>query len=304
MHSSDLGGVPTVPHGGFVTSCIIAAVNLHFRTTLARQNQHHLLTLHLTFLRRTSLGPVTIKIRDVKLGQRTSNVHITLTQDDGREEVVGYVIQGNILSESGITLPTRWTLDPAPYPVDVSKLAKDEDINWRLERNMPFAAFRKAAANIELHLPRKGQQNLSSIDEWIRFKHGEKFTMQALGFVVDMFPQIVEQYRDEYDEIAKDTVPYADPKVTKKAKNHWARFWYPTLLLNLEVKKVLPPEGAEWLFLRVTTKIIKQGRMDLEVVVLDQEGDIVALSQHVCLILGAERNMIRGGDGKNLEGKL
>lgn len=135
MHSSEPSGVPTVPHAEFVTSCIVAAVNLHFRTTLARQNQPHPLTLHLIFLRRTSVGPVTIEISDVKLGQRTSNVHITLTQDNGREEVVGHVIQGNISLESGITLPTRWTLDPAPYSIDVSKLAKDKDINWRLERN-------------------------------------------------------------------------------------------------------------------------------------------------------------------------
>ena len=37
--------------------------------------------------------------------------------------------------------------------------------------------------------------------------------------------------------------------------------------------------------------MIKNGRMDLEVVVLDEEGDIVALSQHVALIVGAERNL-------------
>lgn len=86
-----------------------------------------------------------------------------------------------------------------------------------------------------------------------------------------MFPQIVEQNREEHDKLAKDTVPYPDLKVTKKAKNQWAWFWYPTLLLNLEIKKVLLSEGAEWLFLRVRAKMIKQGRMDLEVVVLDQE---------------------------------
>ncbi|MCJ1357337.1 MAG: hypothetical protein MMC33_007333 [Icmadophila ericetorum] len=282
----------------------MAAVDLHFKTTLAKQNQPHLLTLHLTFLRRTSVGPVTIKIRDVKLGQRTSNVHISLIQGDCREEVVGYIIQGNVSTESGITLPTKWTLQPPPYPVDLAKVSKDEDANWALVKIMPFAAFRKASTNIHLYLPRKGQQELSLADEWIRFKHGEKFTMQSLGFVVDMFPQIVEQFRDDHNKLVKGTVPYADATVQKKAKNQWARFWYPTLLLNLEIKKVLPPEGVEWLFVRVRTKMIKEGRMDLEIVVIDEGGDVVALSQHVCLIIGAERNMIRGEEGKKLEGKL
>ena len=37
--------------------------------------------------------------------------------------------------------------------------------------------------------------------------------------------------------------------------------------------------------------------MDLEVEVRDEGGEVVALSQHVALILGAERN-IRGREGK------
>lgn len=76
----------------------------------------------------------------------------------------------------------------------------------------------------------------------------------------------------------------------KKGKTAQA-YWYPTLLLNLEVKKALPEEGVEWLFLRVRAKQIKNGRMDLEVIVLDGDGDLVLLSHHVCFILGAERNL-------------
>ena len=74
--------------------------------------------------------------------------------------------------------------------------------------------------------------------------------------------------------------------------------WYPTVLLNLEVKKALPEEGVEWLFVRVRTKKIENGRMDLEVVVLDEGGDVVALSNHVCLILSAERNTKKSGKTK------
>lgn len=88
---------------------------------------------------------------------------------------------------------------------------------------------------------------------------------------------------------------------TESSRNQWARFWYPTLLLNLEVKKVLPPEGVEWLFVRVRPKQIKNGRMDLEVVILDEGDNIVALSQHVCLILDAARNMAERKDKKTGE---
>ena len=62
-------------------------------------------------------------------------------------------------------------------------------------------------------------------------------------------------------------------------------------MLNIEFKKPLPEEGVEWLFSRVRAKKIQKGRMDLEVEIRDEEGEVVALSQHVALILGAERNM-------------
>ncbi len=70
-------------------------------------------------------------------------------------------------------------------------------------------------------------------------------------------------------------------------------FWYPTLLLNLDVKKALPDEGVEWLFVRVDTKQIKNGRMDLDIVIMDAAGDIVALSHHIALAVSVERNVSR-----------
>ena len=63
------------------------------------------------------------------------------------------------------------------------------------------------------------------------------------------------------------------------------------MLLNLDFKKVIPDEGLEWLFVRVAAKQIRNGRMDLEIVILDAEGDIIALSHHVALALSSDRNI-------------
>ena len=62
-------------------------------------------------------------------------------------------------------------------------------------------------------------------------------------------------------------------------------------MLNIEFKKALPEVGVEWLFSRVRTKKIEKERMDLEVEIRDEGGKVVALNQHVALILGTERNM-------------
>ncbi|KAI9869993.1 MAG: hypothetical protein M1830_004859 [Pleopsidium flavum] len=289
-----------IPHGGFVTSAFLNVVRTHFSTTLSKQNQPHTITLHLEFLRRTSAGAALFIVQDTKLGRQASTVHVTLKQED-REEVVGYITNSNIHTETGLTLSTKWDLHPLPYVADLTKLKDNTDPNWALQTKMPFAAFRKASQNVTFYFPRQGQHLKSLADEWICFSNGEKFTNASLGYVSDMWPQVVEAYRAEKDPYHVDNIqnkdddhPFSQSVTSQeggKNKDGWARFWYPTLLLNLEIKKALPAGGVEWLFARVRAKQIRNGRMDLECVILDEGGDIVALSHHVTLILGAERNM-------------
>lgn len=244
----------SVPHGGFVTGCFLEAVSTHFRTTLSAQNQPHTITLHLEFLRRTEVGPATFVIKDVKLGRQTSVVHVTMSQD-GRDEVVGYITNSNIHTESGLSFHTGFSLDPPLAPVYLKALREDKDKNWELGP-VPHSDFRKASTKVKWHFPRVGRAHNSIVDEWVCFSDGQRFTNSSLGFVADCFPQIIESYVD---------------------KNKGGQHWYPTLLLNLDMKKALPDEGVEWLFARVRSKRIKNGRFDLEVIILDEEGDVVAL---------------------------
>jgi len=123
----------------------------------------------------------------------------------------------------------------------------------------------------------------------------------------DTFPQLVETGKNAADveaemqrlqtgsEISKSSATRTSLSSASNASGEptSARFWYPTVCLSLDVKKPLPSEGVQWLFSRVRAKQIKNGRMDLEVVILDEEGDLVALSHHIALILGAERNMAK-----------
>jgi hypothetical protein len=92
--------------------------------------------------------------------------------------------------------------------------------------------------------------------------------------------------------------PY-DVKPRREKERPAAKFWYPTLLLNFDVKKSLPKEGVKWLFARVETKQIRNGRMDLDVMIFDEGGDIVALSQHVALVVGSDRNLAERNTGTN-----
>ncbi|KAG9236898.1 thioesterase-like superfamily-domain-containing protein [Amylocarpus encephaloides] len=305
--------IGTVPHGGYVTACFLQVAATHFATTLSKQNQPHSIALHIDFLRRTQAGPALFTVRDTKLGRQTSVIHVTLTQS-GREEVLAVITNSNMHTEDGVSFPTTYNLNPAPLPVATNLLSKNTDKNWRLQSNMPLSEFRRATQKTEFYFPREGQASKTCADEWIRLSTGEKWTNASLGYVSDVWPvsllgQIVskllflrltnprfqmpveaslreENIYDFPEAYNAPVVPDSNGKVT-------GTMWYPTLLLNLDFKKSLPEEGVEWLFVRTEAKQIKKGRLDIETVILDAEGDLVALSHHVALAVPSERNVAK-----------
>lgn len=266
-----------------MTSVFLRVAETHFRTTLAAQNQPHTISLHLEFLRRTQEGPAVLVVRDVKLGRQTSTVHIALSQDS-REEVVGYLTHSHMNIDNGLSLKTLWSLHPAPPlpPADFrSLLGGTEDHSWK-EVNEPHAKFRKVTQRVRTFVPREGQVMPGLVDEWLRLDSGEKFTNESLGFASDSFPPVIEDLW--YMEGRDERLP---------------SFWYPTVILNLDIKKVLPPEGVEWLFVRIQPKNVRNGKMDLEVIIMNDIGEIIALSNHVVLLVGTDRNLAARRNGQN-----
>lgn len=239
-------------------------------------------------MRRTQHGPAKFVVKDMKLGRQASVVHISLYQDD-REEVVGYLSQTDIGTEQGPSFKTDWSLQPPAIPVDTSKFDIGGCDNWMEQKSMPFSKFRKSNARVRWYFPRQGQRFKSISDEWLCWSNGENFTQESIGFICDNFPLVVESYikLKPYDI---DTTSKNKDEEEKKSLNA-ARFWYPTLLLNLDVKKALPKEGVKYLFVRAQSKQIRNGRLDIEVTIMDEQGDLVALSHHVVLVVDAARNM-------------
>ncbi|TGO26131.1 hypothetical protein BPAE_0065g00050 [Botrytis paeoniae] len=58
-----------------------------------------------------------------------------------------------------------------------------------------------------------------------------------------------------------------------------------------EIKKLLPPGGTMWLFMRAQAKEIKDGRLSMEVMLFDEGMELVALSQQLCPIIDLSRAM-------------
>ncbi|KAK4615429.1 Thioesterase-like protein TwmA [Fulvia fulva] len=285
--------IGSVPHGGYVTATLLRVVKKHFETTLAKQDQPHTIALHLDFLRRTQTGPATFNVKDVKLGRQTSIVHVALSQGD-REEVVGYVTQSNLQKETGLSFITNFQAHPQRVPLSstLAALESGADPLWTEKKAWPNETFRQATKQIRAWFPRDGQPAQNIYDEWMCFRDpSEKWTNENLGFIVDMFPQICESfYFNGFDQYNPKLEEYFSKEELQRLTKGKAPFWYPTLLLNLEVKKDLG-EGVKFLFSRLQTKSIKNGRYDLEVLICDEGGELVALSHHVCFAVSAERNL-------------
>ena len=221
--------IGTVPHGGYVTACFQQVVSKHFRTTLKKLNQPHTITLHLDFLRRTEVGPARFVVKDIKTGRQTSIVHVTLSQGD-REEVVGYITNSNIDKETGASYPTGWEIHPRPPPADVTKLDTDSDELWGERFSLPFAGFRKASERVRWWFPRKGQHCPAIVDQWLALADPQdRWTNESLGFVADMFPQILESYlMGGLDVYGIDFERSQSKEEQERKMDGKAKMWYPT----------------------------------------------------------------------------
>ena len=253
---------------------------------------------HFEYLNRTEVGPATIVIEDVKPGRQLTTLHATLyqgggpdTSSQGKKRLTAYLVMTNLSSMQGITLDTQFTLSPpALSPPDGGKpdftlLKQNRDPHWTAIPLPPGFSYIRALQNTQFYMPRAGQVRKSIIDLWICLSSGENYTDAALGYVSDCWPYVVEAYR-----------PRNEKENEGAAFRHDARHWYPTVVMNVEQKKPAPKEGWEWLRIRVSSKEVRGGRFDLEVLVMDEEGDLVVVSNHVGLVLGSEGKL--GGRGK------
>jgi len=53
--------------------------------------------------------------------------------------------------------------------------------------------------------------------------------------------------------------------------------------MTTEIKKV--PKGAKWLFMRARVNVIKNGRFDMEVHLVDEGGELVAICKHAAVVV-------------------
>lgn len=326
-HRPKLNEVTPAAHGGFLASIILSAAKEHFSTTLQGYQQPDTFDAQLVFLRSATAGRAILDAEDLKLGSRVSTIRVTLSQN-GKACVTGHVScvhlafadwykaltvdahrNMNMRTERGISFPTDYHLTPAPAPADVAKLANGTDQLW-LDWVYPWhpKSTLKAFTPIRYFFPIKGVSHPSMTDAWLTpIGVDDVFTAEMIGYIADLYHRMVDNYLVNAEwgtrNIASRILQAAAAQSADTDDGgQGVLYGYPTMSMGLEVKKLLPPEGVKWLFIRAQAKQIKNGRMDAEITILDEKMELVALSHQVSLIIDFAQESKKGQD--SMKGKL
>lgn len=208
----------------------------------------------------------------------------------------------NLQVSPGLTFKTEWKLDPPTIEASTSSLVADSDPKW-VSYQTPYhpQSFRRVQSYVKFYVPHELQQSHIR-DHWITpADPSVTFTTEMLGFLLDLSLPIIDNYLPNEStggQIACIALGLEQRKARKAGiaeiiDPSSGAFESPAVYLSLsttiEIKKLLPARGAKWLFMRAYAKQIKDGRMSMEVIILDESLDLVALSQQLCPLMELSR---------------
>lgn len=266
--------------------------------------QPDVLNMQMQFPRMLYPGDATLSFKEIHTGRGASTIHVTVQQDDDIC-ALGYVNLTDLSPTKGLTLETNWQLDPKPIPVSIPKLSADEDPCW-VSILTPYhsESWRRVQSYVKFHVPFE-MQDKSIRDHWIRHSDLKtKWTNETLGFVIDICYPMLDNFFPENSIGNHDACVAEGLKQSNERENgttvdikdldessglYDTPATYMSLNISFDVHKKLPVGGVDWLFLRGRARQINSGRLSLEVTVLDEGGELVALGSHLCQIIDLRR---------------
>ncbi|RAH70434.1 thioesterase family protein [Aspergillus aculeatinus CBS 121060] len=293
--------VGNVPNGGYVAAIFYRVAATHLLAT--QPNRHHgcarPIAMQLSYFHRCQTGPATLLVDNIKLGTRISVIHVTLIQAD-RPSVAGYVTISDRVSETGISVPGDWSVGSRVCKGSIQMASSPPshtgDNMWK-QVVVSNPAFRRASTKVELYQSCAGSGRADTpqqpgVGQWARLRPDSQqesgsstsWTMESVSFLCDILPTALgpleHWVNQKYN--SGETVAGAPGPV-----------WFPTLALNIDYKRCAGADLGEWLYSHIHMKSVHNGRFDVEVVIVDVVGNLVAIATQVALIMPSERNTTR-----------
>ncbi|KAK7917531.1 hypothetical protein PG985_011139 [Apiospora marii] len=287
-------------HGGCVVAIIHHAAETHLRNQPAL-NQPDILNLHVEFLRACERCDSTITVQPLKTGAVASTFQVELRQK-GELKALALATSTNFDRPLGPTVPTAWTPLPAPLPKpDFARVLRHEpDPNWipaiYSGEVIPFTG------RILVLDPREGNPVDGICDAWNGFANpAERIDSTTLAFLTDLIPSMSDTllrngglydahaFQEKARQWADEHPGMPAPLTNSLAEAARAATFNQTVALDVEFKRWLPAAGLRFVFMRTATKMLLDGRMDTDLIVLNEDEEIVCTSRQVLLVLEAGR---------------
>ena len=192
--------------------------------------------------------------------------------------------------DKGITLDLGYEISPKPAMPDLAKLSHHgHDARW-VGFTFPGhpQSLLKASSHVKLFVPIAGPPRRDITDIWLSPSSPHAtFTTESLGFVADSWHRVPENNLpyptwDNASMVSAARQRAEGRLADTEIGSELSTYWYLTLNLSLEIKKLLPRGGVRWLFVRAQVREVRNGRMGAEVMIFDQDGGLVALSHQIC----------------------
>jgi hypothetical protein len=251
---------------------------------------------------------MTITVVDLKVGKATCTIQLQVTQKN-KLKVIATATSTNFDQSVGSTVKTDWAFHPPPKPVPSFEkiFAHKPDDNWLpavlTGEILPFTR-RQLILNA-----RGGFTTAGICDAWNTFP-GERMDATCLTMMTDCIPSMSDtllcnngpfdahMFYKEFEAWAEKNpgVPAPLTNLLKDAAR--ATIFNMTLTLDIEFKRRLPKGGQEWTFTRAATRMMQDGRYDMDVTICDHNMDILCLSRQTIMALDAKRKFSTGKEKK------
>jgi hypothetical protein len=231
-------------------------------------NQPDAIILNVHYLNPLFGGLFTIIVHDVKIGRKISTVRVELNAADRKGTMVpcatALVTQSNLAMESGVTGASKIDFkDDMPRREDCVRHAETWIMNL-----LPIT--RKLRVLIPPGGPDtrwKDRFGPGIRESWVKMDDGSALHSVLLGHLCDPILGIPILWPADHLEALKASLAYG----------------YPTLSMSMEIKR--DPKCAEWLFVRIKTDGLLNGRYTSDVTVLNEEGELVAIARIMGLVV-------------------
>lgn len=261
--------------GGFLTALMLSATRRFIELEFADKHLPDPINVFVQFLSMVRPGDVVIACHCLRVSSRQCVVRVELFQHRGGSSglsTMAIVTYGDMSKEKGISQGLDGMATPLPHRERECVRIDDPVVDATpVTRKLHWIAPRSADG---LWGHRLGGHNR---EVWLSFRDDSKISsIFHLALLADMVSP-----RPSFRTFNNKLQPL-QPAATHE-HGFYTRYAISTLCLSVEFKK-RPDPSTQWVMTRSNSSKVSNGRYDVNLQILDEAGDILALSNHVVYV--------------------